>query len=217
MKRGRFIAFAVIPGVVLLVSTGFTGCQSNQNQASASLPAASMAAYPESQPAAFPVEESSSVSGSSLAQSEKKPEPFSLRDGENLVPHQVESGETLSGLAAKYKTSIRRIQSANDLKNTRIYAGRTYQIPTRMSAEEIASTALAAATVGAKPESSPPSAADSAPPSSARTRYEPASIPPYSGDSPETTTPEESAAITIPPLPGENGSGSAFPTPSFGY
>jgi len=50
------------------------------------------------------------------------------------VRHRVRSGETLSTIAAKYNTSVRRIMQANNLsKSNYIVAGKTLKIPLRGS------------------------------------------------------------------------------------
>lgn len=43
--------------------------------------------------------------------------------------HRVRRGDTLSGLASKYGTTVRAIQQANGLRNTRIKRGQRLQIP----------------------------------------------------------------------------------------
>jgi membrane-bound lytic murein transglycosylase D len=45
------------------------------------------------------------------------------------VYHRVRSGETLSGIAARYRTSVKRIMRANNLRTSRIYAGKKLKIP----------------------------------------------------------------------------------------
>lgn len=45
------------------------------------------------------------------------------------VYHRVRSGETLSGIAHRYRTSVRRIMRANNLRTSRIYAGKKLKIP----------------------------------------------------------------------------------------
>ena len=50
------------------------------------------------------------------------------------VTHRVASGDTLSALASRYGTSVRSIQSANNLgRNTTIRIGQQLRIPTRSS------------------------------------------------------------------------------------
>jgi len=45
------------------------------------------------------------------------------------IYHRVRSGETLSGIATRYRTSVRRIMRANNLRSSRIYAGKKLKIP----------------------------------------------------------------------------------------
>jgi LysM repeat protein len=46
-----------------------------------------------------------------------------------LTNYKVKSGDTLSGLAARYNTTIKAIQTANGLTDTRIKVGDTLKIP----------------------------------------------------------------------------------------
>ncbi|MDI3478984.1 MAG: rane-bound lytic murein transglycosylase [Rikenellaceae bacterium] len=43
--------------------------------------------------------------------------------------HAVKSGETLSGIASKYNTTVNAIMKANNLKSTKIYVGQKLKIP----------------------------------------------------------------------------------------
>ncbi|MBU1345029.1 MAG: LysM peptidoglycan-binding domain-containing protein [Proteobacteria bacterium] len=55
-----------------------------------------------------------------------------------FVFHRVRGGETLSGIAKKYKTSIRAISVANNInKSYRIIAGKVLKIPSRTNGEVI--------------------------------------------------------------------------------
>ena len=45
--------------------------------------------------------------------------------------HRVRRGETLGGLARRYHTSVKAIQTANGLRSNRIVAKRVYKIPKR--------------------------------------------------------------------------------------
>lgn len=47
------------------------------------------------------------------------------------VFHRVRRGETVSGIAKKYKASIRSICLVNNIRNSRIYAGKVLKIPSR--------------------------------------------------------------------------------------
>ena len=58
------------------------------------------------------------------------------------VIHRVRSGETLSGIADKYRTSVRRIMQANNLRSSHlIVAGKKLKIPQRGTVIAHASTA----------------------------------------------------------------------------
>src|SRR5690554_4664461 len=47
------------------------------------------------------------------------------------VTHKIKSGETLSGIANRYKTTVTKIRQANGLKNNNIRAGASLKIPTQ--------------------------------------------------------------------------------------
>lgn len=116
------------------------GCLSNKNKdvavAEAAPPPAAYpasAGYPDSQGGTNPVPaaaNSSPVASAPAPAPAREPAPFSLREGEKLVPYQVASGDTLGKIATQYNTSVTRIQAANGMTNTVIYAGRTIQVPT---------------------------------------------------------------------------------------
>jgi murein endopeptidase len=53
------------------------------------------------------------------------------------VRHVVRRGETMGGLAARYRTSVRAIKQANGLKTTLLRAGRAYRIPMRGAAPPV--------------------------------------------------------------------------------
>ncbi len=63
------------------------------------------------------------------------------------VFHRVRTGQTLSGIAERYKTSVRAISRANNIgRRHRIYAGKVLKIPSktqRLRANKVASTPLA--------------------------------------------------------------------------
>ena len=50
------------------------------------------------------------------------------------VRHVVKSGQTMGQLAARYRTSVRAIKSANGLSSTFLRAGRAYRIPVKTPA-----------------------------------------------------------------------------------
>jgi LysM repeat protein len=66
------------------------------------------------------------------------PEPFVLREGEQLITHLIVSGDSLSSIAGKYNSSISRIQAANGMKDTKIFAGKTLQVPTSAPPSDLA-------------------------------------------------------------------------------
>ncbi len=80
--------------------------------------------------AVAPHPSSAAMAATNRAPAATAPVPFSLREGEQLIPHQVQSGENLSSIASKYNTSVARIQSANGMTDTKIFAGKTIQVPT---------------------------------------------------------------------------------------
>lgn len=57
--------------------------------------------------------------------------PISRLPQRSYVRHRVRSGQTLSTIARRYRTSVRKIMRANNMRNTRIRAGRTIKIPQR--------------------------------------------------------------------------------------
>ncbi len=53
------------------------------------------------------------------------------------VFHRVRKGQTLSGIAKKYRTSVRAISNANNIRKHRIYAGKVLKIPSRTNGPHI--------------------------------------------------------------------------------
>jgi len=49
----------------------------------------------------------------------------------SYITYTVRSGDTLSSIAAKYHTSVKKIQDANGLKTTKIQSGKKLRIPTK--------------------------------------------------------------------------------------
>jgi len=58
--------------------------------------------------------------------------------GQNAVQHEIVSGDTLSGIGEKYGVTMASIKEANQLKSSRIIAGKSLIIPTAASATPIA-------------------------------------------------------------------------------
>ncbi len=48
-----------------------------------------------------------------------------------FVYHRVRKGDTLSGIAKRYRTSVKAISSCNNIKSHRIIAGKVLKIPTK--------------------------------------------------------------------------------------
>jgi len=46
------------------------------------------------------------------------------------VQHKAQRGDTLSGIAARYRISLSRLRAANDLRNDVIHVGQVLKIPT---------------------------------------------------------------------------------------
>lgn len=58
-----------------------------------------------------------------------------------VISHKIKSGETLSGIAQKYNTTITKIKQSNNLKNNSIRAGAILKIPTaEMQAQQVEKT-----------------------------------------------------------------------------
>lgn len=63
-----------------------------------------------------------------------------------FVFHRVRRGQTLSGIAKRYRTSVRAIARANNIRRNRIYAGKVLKIPSRQGTHpvrQVATTPLA--------------------------------------------------------------------------
>lgn len=120
------------------------------------------------------------------------PEPFTLKAGEQLVPHTVVKGDSLWELAQKYNTRVSRIKSANNLQSDMIVEGRTLKIPTTAAAPA-ATTPAPAATVPA-----------------------PAAAAPTMAPAPAATTPTPAPATPAPvaPAPVQPATPAPAPAPS---
>jgi len=140
-----------------------------------------------------------------------QPAPFELRDIEELVTHLIVSGESLSSISGKYNSSISRIMAANGMADTKIYAGKSLQVPvvksSRMAAmngEPRPSTAPAYSSQAPAQGVSVPSAP--APPTNYGT---PPSAPVYRG------TTVEPSSTSYPRQNAPASPAGTFPTPSF--
>jgi LysM repeat protein len=225
------------------------GCIGNKNKEVADAPPPPPAAYPDTSGplagaahgtvapgAVSPVPSMASNAATNRA-SAPAPAPFSLREGEQLVPHQSQSGENLSNIAAKYNSSISRIQAANGMTDTKIFAGKTLQIPTSAPPAPLAqASGLSQAPLGGAYSGS--ATAPVAPTySAASSGAYPSAVAPPSVPSVPTAPAYPSAAgatggISAPPVPQTTGSlpgypastsyprtaptsSPSFPTPSF--
>ncbi len=211
MVRGRQSV-----GWVVAISTGIfsVGCFSNKNKDVAETGAAPP-------PAAYPTgssDYSGTAGGSTAAATAPSPgapaanatygataaaaapAPFSLREGEQLVPHAIVSGDSLSSIAGKYNSSISRIQAANGMTNTKIIAGKTLQVPTSALPSNLAMNTAPAALApagGVAGFTAPSYTAPSAPATGA---YPSAVAPPAI---PTAPSPYPSGGISAPPVPSE--------------
>ena len=198
----------------------FVGCAGTKNTDLADAPPPPPAAYPDggseieaaSSGASMQATGGVPAPASSLATNRPAPpapEPFELREGETLVTHNIESGETLSVIATKYNTTVGRILSANGMTDTRIYAGKSLQVPTPAPQTSLAQNSAPAP--AASQQTPAPSAAPAATsydalasggyPSTTTAPAPPASAP--APPAPPTTIvpPAASGAIAPPPLP----------------
>lgn len=141
MRYGRLSFGLAAIAVCSSLSVGCIGKKSDEAPvAEADVPAA---AYPDSSAGGYadtagaPATASgysNPAPASAPAPAAPSPPPFELRPGEQLVEHRIEPGENLSVIATKYNTSISRIQGANGMSGTTIYAGKTIQVPVAGSA-----------------------------------------------------------------------------------
>lgn len=60
------------------------------------------------------------------------------------VHYKAKRGDSLIRIAKKHNSSVKALQQANHLRNTRIYAGRSYKIPRRGGVAEVAKLSLPA-------------------------------------------------------------------------
>ncbi len=128
-----------------------------------------------------------------------QPAPFTLREGEQLIPHAIVSGDSLSSLAGKYNSSISRIQAANGMTDTKIYAGKILQIPTSAAPAPLAMNGRTPAPAATNSAPSYPGA----PSTGATGAYPPITpTPPTVPTAPVVpTTPYPPGGIAAPPVP----------------
>lgn len=66
-----------------------------------------------------------------------------LRSTPKTITHKIKNGETLSGIAQRYKTTVTQIKQSNGLRNNNIRAGASLKIPTKeMEPQKIEQTAF---------------------------------------------------------------------------
>lgn len=205
---------ALTSGVVL--AFGSVSCVGNKNKDVAETPLADppAAAYPDS-PSSYPdssgtaspsstphdyAAADSATNGSSAAPSAPV---FELRAGEQLITHPIVKGDTLGGIATQYNSSQSRIMAANGMTDTKIYAGKTLQVPTSAPPADLAMNGAGA---GAATSSSGayPSPAPASP-------YSRAGSSPYSapGASPYSPPAAAPATVSAPPTYGSGSYGSS--------
>ncbi len=136
---------------------------------------------------------SSSTASTNVASS--APAPFQLREGEQLVPHVIVKGDSLSSIAGKYNSSIGRIMSANGMTDSKIFAGKTLQVPTSAPPANLAMNAASA----------PASAAGGGTYTGA-----PAAITPPGAVYPSAMAPPVLTAPSVPTVPG-NPAATSYP------
>lgn len=211
MLQGRQSA-----GWVIAIAAGMfsVGCFSNKNKDVAENAAAPPpAAYPTSPgsysndtsggaaPAPAPAVPSSNATYGATAGA-SAPAPFSLREGEQLVQHSIVSGDSLSSIAAKYNSSISRIQAANGMTNTKIIAGKTLQVPTSAPPANLAMNSAAGAMAPAAGGTGYNAPAFPAPAAPATGSYPSTIAPPTVPTAPSApAAPYPSGGIAAPPVP----------------
>lgn len=155
------------------------------------------------------------------------PSAFELRQGEQLVEYQIQSGDTLEKIANQYNTSYRRIMAANGMASDRIIAGKTIQVPTSAPPANVAMNTPAQAGPSSSPSInpigsiSPPPVAPSAPSFPATgAPYPSTTAPPaVSAPTPSINIPNDPSSTSYPRVPSPqtpSQPATSFPTPSFG-
>ena len=203
----------------LALTCGFglfsVGCLSKKNEEVSAEAAPPPSAYP-SDPVGYGDTTGAPAPGgpagtSVRAATPPQPAPFELRDNEELVIHLIVSGESLSSISGKYNSSISRIMAANGMADTKIYAGKSLQVPI-VKSSQVAMNGAPRPSTSAPAYGSPAPAPGLSNPSvpAPPTNYgAPSSAPVYPGttvDPSSTSYPRQ----TIPTAPA-----GSFPTPSF--
>lgn len=220
---------------LLFVSSFSASCGSRKSDEvaveAASPPPAAYPTTPEGYADSYSTGSSASPTSSpSSMPSAPTPEPpsFQLRAGETMVSYRIESGDNLSAIATKYNTSVSRIQAANGMSDTKIFAGKTLQIPTAAppGLAMNASTASAAGSYSGARNSYGSGSAPTAPssvgsypstasaPSYPSTTTSAPSYPSTTSSSPASTSYPRVDSPPVPPQPQQ--AAGAFPTPNFG-
>lgn len=75
----------------------------------------------------------------------------SVRDYVRTRPYEIQSGDTLGGIAARFGATVAELMKLNSMKNTRIVAGKTLRVP---SVQEDIIQQIASLESGFRPESS---------------------------------------------------------------
>jgi LysM repeat protein len=209
-------------GAALALSLLSVGCFGNKNKdVEVAAPAPPPAAYPDTSAAMGAatggtapvpsVPSNATMAATNSTSAAPAPAPFSLREGEQLVPHQIQSGENLSTIATRYNTTIGRIQSANGMTDTRIYAGKTIQVPTSAPPTGRAQTAPAAPSAGLYGSTAPAPAPTAPTYSSAMAGSYPGTTSAPAPAYPSATAPSSPA---YPSISSSSGAISAPPVPS---
>lgn len=192
MSRETTVPFSLFSGA-LLIAVSTAGCGMLNRAPDPIEPAPAI-----QEPAAADAPATTSAGAAPAA-----PEPFTLKAGEQLVPHTVVKGDSLWELAQKYNTRVSRIKSANNLQSDMIVEGRTLKIPTTAAAAPAATAPAPAAATTPAPATTAPAMA----PAPAATTPTPA---------PAAPTPAPVQPATPAPAPAPSQPSLNFGTPATG-
>lgn len=215
----------------LVIAFGSVGCVGNKNKDVAETPLAAppAAAYPDSPsnypdstgtapPASTPHDYAATNSSTNSSTNASSPAPsapvFELRSGEQLITHSIVKGDTLGGIASHYNSSQSRIMAANGMTNTKIYAGKTLQVPTSAPPAELAMNGAGAGAAAPRTGAAPYPAPAAASP------YSRAGSSPYSAPGASPYSPPAPVAPVTPPTSYGSGSygssttGGTYPSPT---